>query len=163
MLGEAEGLRAEVKRRNEMICVKEVQLEQVKTEGELIKANLKRVKQEFTKEMSQCKTLEMQISQKSLRSFDPLQGLSVEVGEDSEMSVLKEQHKKEMGAIQSLWKEQQERKMELDRHSLTLGPELQQLQEIKVGFGEMRENLVNMLEEMYDLYTGREKPVSYIY
>ena len=144
-----------------MICVKEVQLEQAKTEGELIKVNLRRVKQEFTKKMSQCKMLEMQISQKSLSSLDPFQGLRVEVGEDSEMSVLKEQHKKEIGAIQSLWKEQQERKRELERHSSTLEPELQQLEEMKAGFGEMRENLVNMLEEMYDLYTGREKPVSY--
>ena len=97
LFAEAERIRSEVKSKDEKMCVKETQLEQAKTEGELISTNLKRIKQDLAKEMSQCKALEMQISQKSL-SLQADQRRAVE----PKLEGLREHHRQHMNAIQNL-------------------------------------------------------------
>ena len=146
LLAETEGIRLVLKSKDEVICAKETQLEQARTESELISANLKRAKQDLAKEMSQCKTLEMKINQS---------------GEsDPELEGLKQQHREHMDTIQTLWKEQEERREEHEAHMLKLEPQQQQINRTKLGYADEREVLVDNLEEIFYLYTGREKPVS---
>ena len=154
LFAEAEGLRSEVKGKDEKMCVIETQLEQARTESELISANLKRAKQDLAKEMSQCKALEMQINQKS----ESLQVDQME-GVEPELEGLKEQHKRHMDAIQNLWKEQEEKREEYEAHKSKYEPQEGQMVEMKEEFAGGRELLVAKLEAVYDLYTGREKPV----
>ena len=139
---------------DEKICVKETQLEQARTEGELISVNLKRVKQDLAKEMSQCTALEMQISQKSL-SLQADQRGAIE----PELEGLREHHRRHMNVIENLWKEQEERREVQEAHRLTFEPQQEQMVQMKEEFAEEREMLVAKLEAVYDLYTGREKVV----
>ena len=154
LFAEAERIRSEVKSKDEKMCVKETQLEQAKTEGELISANLKRVKQDLAKEMSQCKALEMQISQKSL-SLQADQRGAIE----PELEGLREHHRWHMNAIQNLWKDQEERREKQEAHRLTFEPLQRQMVQMKEEFAWARKMLVAKLEAVYDLYTGREKVV----
>jgi hypothetical protein len=154
LFAEAEEIRSEVKSMDEKICVKETQLEQARNENELIITNLKRVKQDLAKEMSQCKALEMQISQKSL-SLQADQRGAIE----PELEGLREHHRWHMNAIQNLWKDQEERREVQEAHRLTFEPQQEQMIQMKEEFAEEREMLVAKLEAVYDLYTGREKQV----
>ena len=160
LFAEAERIRSEVKSMDEKICVKETQLEQARTEGELISANLKRVKHDFAKEMSQCKALEIQINEESLKlQVDQTELQTQNGGTEPELEVLREQHRQHMNAIQSLWKEQEERRAEYKAHRLKFDPRQWQVIGMKEEFAEEREVLVAKLEAVYDLYTGREKMV----
>ena len=154
LFAEAEEIRSEVKSMDEKICVKETQLEQARNENELIITNLKRVKQDLAKEMSQCTALETQINQKSL-SLQPDQRGSIE----PELEGLREHHRRHMNAIQILWKEQEERREVQEAHKLTFEPQQERMIQMKEEFAEEREMLVAKLEAVYDLYTGREKQV----
>ena len=174
-MGETEGLRlqvgcsvikviltvtiqSQVKDKDEMLCVKESQLERARLEGELIKANLKKLKQDLTMEMSQCKALEMQMDMTTLDDLDD--SLSKE-DSDLEQSELKEQHRQHMNAVESLWKQQEAAKVEFETHNSKLEPEEQQSIELRERYSRQREYLVAKLEDMYYLYTGIEKPVCY--
>ena len=137
-----------MKCRDEVICAKETQLEQARSEGELISANLKRAKQDLAKEISQCKALEIQINQKSQSKES-----------DPELEGLNEQHRQHMEVIQNLWKEQVEWREEYEAHRSKREPQQEQMKQMKEGFAEEREKLVAKLEELFDLYTGREKVV----
>ena len=154
LFAEAEEIRSEVKSKDEKMCVKETQLEQARKETELIITNLKRVKQGLAKEMSQCKALEIQINQKSL-------SLQADQKEDiePELKGLREHHRRHMNVIQNLWKDQEERREVQEAHRLTFEPQQEQMIQMKEEFAEEREMLVAKLEAVYDLYTGREKPV----
>ena len=154
LFAEAEMIRSEVKSKDEKMCVKETQLEQARKETELISTNLKRVKQDLAKEMSQCTALEIQINQKSL-SLQADQRASIE----PELEGLREHHRRHMNAIQNLWKEQERRREVQEAHRLTFEPQQEQMIQMKEEFAEEREMLVAKLEAVYDLYTGREKPV----
>ena len=160
LFAEAERIRSEVKSKDEMMCIRETQLEQARMESELIKTNLKRAKQDLAKEVALCKSLEMQISQKSLSSQVDVQNENDRGEFEPELEGLKEQHRQRMDAIQNLWKEKEERKEEYNAHSLKFDPQQQQMNQMKEGFAEEREMLVAKLEVIYDLCTGREKPVS---
>ena len=154
LFAEAEGIRSEVKSKDEKMCARETQLEQARTESELISANLKRAKQDLAKEMSQCKALEMQINQKSQNlQVDQMEGV------EPELEGLKEQHRQHMEAVQNLWKEQEERREEYEAHKLKYDPQQGEMAQMKEEFAGGRELLVAKLEAVYDLYTGREKPV----
>ena len=125
-------------------------------EGELIKSNLKKTKQDLAVEMRQCKEIEAQINTKTLEGLtDPL-GLG-ELEPDAELRGLKERHRQHMSAVESLWKQLEEAKAELE--SRRFEPRLED-QETRARFDQQRAYLVYHLEEMYELYTGREKPVS---
>ena len=154
LFAEAEKIRSEVKSKDEKMCVKEIELQQATTEKELISTHLKRIKQELAKEMTQCKALETQIDQKSL-------SLQVEQSEEieSELEGLRNQHRRHMNVIEKLWKEQEERREVYEAHRLTFDPQHEQIIQLKDEFLEEREVLVAKLEAVYDLYTGREKPV----
>ena len=104
--------------------------------------------------MTQCKTLETRIDQKSL-------SLQVDQTEEieSELEGLRNQHRRHMNVIEKLLKEQKERKEVYEAHRLTFDTQHKQMIELKEEFLEEREVLVAKLEAVYDLYTGREKPV----
>jgi hypothetical protein len=160
LFAEAERIRSEVKSMDEKICVKETQLEQARTEGELISANLKRAKQDLAKEVSQCKAQEMQINQMSLcLQVDETELQFQNGGNEPELEELKEKHRQHMNAIQKLWREQDEKKEEYEAHRSTFEPQQGQMVQMKEEFSGEREMFVAKLEAVYDLYTGREKPV----
>ena len=144
----------QVKDKDEILCAKESQLERARLEGELIKANLMKLKQDLTMEMSQCKALETQ-----MKTQDDLADPLFKEDPDPELSELKEQHRQHMNAVESLWKQQEATKVEFETHNSKLEPQQQQSNVLRERFAGQREYLVAKLEEMYDLYTGREKPV----
>ena len=79
--------------------------------------------------------------------------------DEAKMSELKSQHKQHMDAVQSLWKEQ-ECRAEHESLKEQLEPQEREMKETWAEFNQQREWMVARLEEMYDLVTGREKPVS---
>ena len=156
MLVEMEAHLVEVKRKDEEMCARETVLEQARTEGELIGTSLKRVKQDLARKVLQCKSLEVKIGKTS-------PGTSSE--EDSpegggEVEELRIRHREHMEAVQSLWKEQEAKKTEYESHVARLEPREREMNQMRSEFATQRTWLVGRLEEMYDLYTGREKPVS---
>ena len=160
LFAEAERIRSEVKSMDEKICVKETQLEQARTEGELISANLMRAKQDLAKEMSQCKALELQINEKALVAQGEQTQLQFQNGvTEPDLKESREKHRQHMNTIQSLWKEQEEKRVEYEAHRLSFDPRQWQVTQMKEGFAKEREMLVAKLEAVYELYTGREKPV----
>ena len=170
LLAETEGVRLEVKRKDEMMCISETELEQARTESELIKANLSKAKKDLAKEIAQCNSLEMQISQKSIdfetaqTELDLFGTMSDEQGKECgdlelELGSMKEQHKGHMATIQSLWKEKEKRREEDESHSSVLAPQEAQMSHMKEEFSEERRTLVDKLEVMYEIYTGRDKDV----
>ena len=162
LLAEVDELRLEVKSRDEVVCVKETLLDQASSESELIKANLKRAKHSLAKDMSQCKALEMQIGLLSSQvdeTQSPNQNEHANVC-DPELRDLRRQHRKQMDVIQNHWKEQEDRKAEYEMHTARLEPQLQELHAMKGEFAAVRDILVAKMEEMYNLYTGRQKHVS---
>ena len=160
LFAEAEGIRLAVKCKDEKMCAIEAQLEQARTEGELISANLKRAKQDLAKEVSQCKAQEMQINQMSLcLQVDETELQFQNGGNEPELEELKEKHRQHMNTIQKLWREQDEKKEEYEAHRSTFEPQQGQMVQMKEEFAGEREMLVAKLEAIYDLYTGREKPV----
>ena len=150
---------AEVKRRNEELCGKETQLDHVRTQTHHASANLKRAKQGLAREMSQCKALEAQMEQASRDQSDELFPGDNPVDE-AKMSELKSQHKQHMDAVQSLWKEREEFRAEHESLKEQLEPQEREMKETWAEFDQQRKWMVARLEEMYDLVTGREKPVS---
>ena len=171
LLGETEGVRLEVKRKDEMMCISETELEQARTESELIKANLSKAKKDLAKEIAQCNSLETQISQKSIdfetaqTELDLFGAMSDEQGKECgglELAIgsMKEQHKGHMATIQSLWKEKEKQREEDESHSSVLAPLDAQTSQMKEEFSEERRTLVDKLEVMYEIYTGRDKDVS---
>ena len=151
---------AEVKKRDEELCCKETQLDHVKTQAHHVSANLKRAKQGLAREMSQCKALEVQMEQASPVQSDKLFPGDTPVDE-AKMSELKSQHKQHMDAVQSLWKEQEACRAEHESLKEQLEPQEREMNETWAGFEQQREWMMARLEEMYDLVTGREKPVSH--
>ena len=160
MFAEMEEVRMEVKMKDEEMCARETVLKQVRTEKELMSASLERVKQDLAREMTQCKTLEGKLGQSS-----PSNELFPDDNpeREAELEGLNSQHKEHMEAIQSLWKEQEAKTTEYESHVARLEPQEQQMNQMKEEFAQQRNWLVSRLEEMYDLFTGREKPVSYIH
>ena len=157
MLTGMEGVRAEVKRNDEEICSQESVLEQARTEKELIHSSLKRAKQDLAREMTQCKILEGKIGQMP----SPNELFADDIGgEGAELEGLKSQHRESMEAVQSLWNETEGKKAEYESHVARLGPQEEMMNQIRSEFSALRNWLVTRLEEMYDLHTGREKPVS---
>lgn len=160
LLQEAEGIRAEVKAKDMTVCVQESELENARVDNEFIQANLRRAKKGLTKEMSQCKSLETQISEK-LPSSPVIQIGLHDVQDDEfnpELEVLKQQHKQHLSAIQNLLKEKEEH--EAQSLLFELQQQQQQTDDMKKELAEERQVLVSKLETMYELYTGREKLVS---
>ena len=168
LLAETEGVRLEVKRKDEMMCIRETELEQVRMESELIKANLSKANKDLAREIAQCNSLEMQISQKSIdfetaqTELDLFGAMSDEQGKECgglELGSMKEQHKGHMATIQSLWKEKEKKREEDENHSSVLAPLEAQMSQMKEEFSEERRTLVDKLEVMYEIYTGRDKDV----
>ena len=159
LFAETERVCAEVKRRDEELCGKETQLDHVRTQAHHVSANLKRAKQGLAREMSQCKALEVQMEQASPVQSDELFPEDSPVDE-AKMSELKSQHKQHMDAVQSLWKEQEECRAEHESLKEQLEPQEREMKETWAEFDQQRGWMVARLEEMYDLVTGREKPVS---
>ena len=164
LLAETEGVRLEVKRKDEMMCISETELEQARTESELIKVNLSKAKKDLAKEITKCNSLEMQISQKSIdfetaqTEFDLFGAMLDEQGKECgelELGSMKEQHKGHMATIQSLWKEKEKKREEDESHSSVLAPQQAQMSHMKEEFSEERRTLVDKLEVMYEIYTGR--------
>ena len=158
LFAEAEEMRLCVKCKDENMCVRGAQLEQTRTESELISANLTKAKQDLAKKVSQCRALEMQINQMSLSPQVDETGLQFQNGGiEPELEELKKQQKQHMNAIQNLWKEKKERKEKYEAHKLTFEPQLAEMVQMKEEFAKERQMLVAKLEEVYDLHTGREK------
>ena len=149
LFAKAEEMRLSVKSKDEKMCVGEAQLEQARTESELISSNLKRAKQDLAKEVSQCKAVEMQINQMS-------HSLQVD---KPELEKLREQQRRHMNAIQNLWKKKEEGKEKYESHKLTFEPQQAEMTQMKKQFLGEREILVAKLEEVYELHTGRKKLV----
>ena len=157
---EMEGLLVEVKRKDEDICARESVLEQAQTEGELINTSLKRAKQDLARKVLQCKTLEVKMGQISPSTPNGVSDDGSSPGEGVELEGLKSQHRESMEAVQSLWKETETKKAEYESHVARLGPQEEMMNQMRGEFSAQRNWLVTRLEEMYDLHTGREKPVS---
>ena len=157
MLTEMEGVRVDLKMKDEEMCARETVLEQARTEGELTCASLKRVKQDLTREMTQCKTLEGRMGQ-----ISPANELFPDDNSEGggEVEELRSRHREHMEAVQSLWKEQEAKKTEYESHVARLEPREREMNQMRSEFAAQRTWLVDRLEEMYELFTGREKPVS---
>lgn len=149
-----------VKSKDMRVCVQESELEKARVDNELVQANLKRAKQDLAIEMSQCKSLEMQINEKLPSSPVDQVGLhDVQSDEfNPELEELKQQHKQHMNAIQNLWKEKEEH--EAQSLEFELQQQQQQTDDMKRELAGERQLLVSKLETMYELFTGREKLVS---
>lgn len=158
LLQEVEGIRVEMKIMDATVCVQEGELDKARMESELIKANLKGAERDLNKEISQCKSLEMQIDQQFPNSL--ANQADVQNENDPKLKLLKRQHKQHLDTIQNLWKEKEDQRAEYEAHSLQFDPQQQQMDDMKKLLGEERQVLVAKLETMYELYTGREKPVS---
>ena len=158
LLQEVERIRVEMKVMDATVCIQESEMDKSRMENELIKANLKGAKRDLNQEISQCQSLEMQISQKFPSSLANQADVPNE--NDPMLKVLKQQHKKHLNAIQNLWKEKEDRRVEYEAHCLQFEPQQQQMDDMKKLLGEERQVLVSKMETMYELYTGREKPVS---
>ena len=65
-----------------------------------------------------------------------------------------------MEAVLCLWREQEERKREFGGLVERAEPLEEGVGQMRAEFGHKRAWLVTRLEEMYDLFTDREKPVS---
>ena len=157
MLTEMEGVRVDLKMKDEEMCARETVLEQARTEGELTCASLKRVKQDLTREMTQCKTLEGRMGQ-----ISPANELFPDDNSEGggEVEELRSRPREHMEAVQSLWKEQEAKKTEYESHVARLEPREREMNQMRSEFAAQRSWLVGRLEEMYEIFTGREKPVS---
>ena len=78
---------------------------------------------------------------------------------EQEIGRMKEQHRRHMDAIQTLWRERENRREEDEAHRSVLVPLEEQISQMKEGFDEERERLLMKLEESYDLHTGRDRKV----
>ena len=157
MLTEMEGVRVELKMKDDEMCARETVLEQARTEGELISTSLKRAKHDLAREMTQCKTLEGRMGQ-----ISPANELFPDDSPEGggEVEELRSRHREHMEAVQSLWKEQEAKKTEYESHVARLEPREREMNQMRAEFAALRSWLVGRLEEMYELFTGREKPVS---
>ena len=173
LLVEIEDLRSKVKTKDERMCISETQLEQDRSKSVLVRANLNRAKMNLAEEIAQCKLLEMKVNQKS----NDLKALQKELESEQlkgtqsnekakekylleqEIGCMKEQHRRHMDAIQTLWRERENRREEDEAHSSVLVPLEEQISQMKEGFDEERETLLMKLEESYDLHTGRDRKV----
>ena len=150
ILREVERTRVEMKVMD-AICIQESEMEKARMENELIKANLKGAKRDLNKEISQCQSLEMQISQ----NFPGSLANQVDAPNENDhpmLKVLKQQHKQHLNAIQNLWKEKEDWRVEYEAHSLQFETQQQQMDDMKKLLGEERQVLVAKLETMYELY-----------
>ena len=159
MVVEMEGLLMEVKRKDEEMCAREVELKQAITQGEMVHASLEKVMQDLHQKKSQCKSLQEKMGQVSPTTPN---GFSDDdsPGREAELGGLKSQHREYMEAVQSLLKEREAKTTEYESHVARLEPQEQQMNQMREEFAQQRNWLVGRLEEMCDLFTGREKPVS---
>ena len=172
LLSEVEQIRPQIKASDEMICSKEAHVVEARNESKLIKASLHKARAALAAEIAQCKSLEKQLAQKSnevelaklttSESSDP----GVVGGEkqleqlELELEGMKERHRKHMNTIQSLWKEGEEREKEDLACSSVLEPLEEELKQMKNTYSEERGALLDKMQQMYDLLTGRDEQVS---
>ena len=159
MFMETESVLEDVKKNDEDMCARETELEQSRAQAEVLRASLKRTKHELAREMSQCKALETKMAQQTSHESDELFPED-DPALEGEISELRGQHKSHMEAVLCLWREQEERKREFGGLVERAEPLEEGVGQMRAEFGHKRAWLVTRLEEMYDLFTGREKPVS---
>ena len=159
MFMETESVLEDVKKNDEDMCARETELEQSRAQAEVLRASLKRNKHELAREMSQCKALETKMAQQTSHESDELFPED-DPALEGVISEMRGQHKSHMEAVLCLWREQEERKREFGGLVERAEPLEEGVGQMRAEFGHKRAWLVMRLEEMYDLFTGREKPVS---
>ena len=173
LLSEAEQIRPEVKRNDEVICSQEGYLVQARNESKLIKASLHKARAALASEIAQCKSLEKELTQKSnevelaklstSESSDP----GVEGGEkhleqlECELEDMKKKHKEHLNTIQQLWMEGEEEERKDLAHGVVVEPLEEEMRQLKHTYEAQRGVLLNKVQQMYDMLTfGSEQVCS---